>query len=56
MEEIYLELDSSPSRAQKLDYLSYESPLPPGPVPPPGPAAVRRKDIGITIARSIDRT
>ena len=39
MEEIYLELDSSPSRAQKHDYLSYESPLPPGPVPPPGPAA-----------------
>ena len=38
LEEIYLELDSSPSRAQKHDYLSYESPLPPGPVPPPGPA------------------
>ena len=39
VEEIYLELDSSPSRAQEHDYLSYGSPLPPGPVPSPGPAA-----------------
>ena len=39
MEKIYLELDSSPSRAQKNDYLSYESPLPLYLVPPPGPAA-----------------
>ena len=39
MEEIYLALGSSPSRAQKHDYLSYESPLPPSPVPLPGPAA-----------------
>ena len=34
MEETYVELDSSPPRAQGHDYLSYESPLPPGPVPP----------------------
>ena len=39
MEEIYLELDFSPSRAQKHDYLSSGSPLPPSPVPSPGPAA-----------------
>ena len=39
MEEIYLELDSSPSRVQKHDYLSYENPLPLYLVPPPGPAA-----------------
>ena len=39
MEETYLELDSSPPRAQEHDYLSYGSPLPPGPVPPPGPTA-----------------
>ena len=39
MEEIYLELASSPSQAQEHDYLSYGSPLPPGLVPPPGPTA-----------------
>ena len=39
MEETCPELDSSPSRAQEHDYLSYGSPLPPSPVPPPGPAA-----------------
>ena len=38
MEETYLELDSSPSRAQEHDYLSYGSPLPSGLVPPPGPS------------------
>ena len=37
MEETYVELDSSPPRAQGHDYLSYGSPLPPGPVPPLGP-------------------
>ena len=39
MEENDLAVDSSPSRAQEYDYLSYGRPLPPGPVPPPGPAA-----------------
>ena len=39
MEEIYLALDSSPSRPQKHDHLSSGSPLPSHPVPPPGPAA-----------------
>ena len=34
MEEIYLALDSSPSRPQELEHLSSGSPL-----PPPGPAA-----------------
>ena len=38
MEETYPELDSSAPRAQEHDYLSYGSPLPPGPVPPSGPA------------------
>ena len=37
MEETYVELDSSPPWAQGHDYLSYGSPLPPGPVPPLGP-------------------
>ena len=39
MEETYPKLDSSVTQAQEHDYLSYGSPLPPGPVPPPGPAA-----------------
>ena len=39
MEEIYLALDSSPSRPQEHEHLSSESPLAPPPVPPPGPAA-----------------
>ena len=39
MEEIYLALDSSPSRPQEHDHLSSGRPLPPHPVPPPGPAA-----------------
>ena len=39
MEENDLALDSSPSRPQEHDYLSYESPLPLDPVPPPGPTA-----------------
>ena len=39
MEEIYLELDSSLSRAQEHDYLSSGSPQPRYPEPPPGPAA-----------------
>ena len=38
MEEIYLALDSSPSRPPEHDHLSSWSPLPPSPVPPPGPA------------------
>ena len=38
MEETYPELYSSVPRAQEYDYLTYGSPLPPGPVPPPGPA------------------
>ena len=36
MEEIYLALDSSPSRPQEHEHLSSGSPLPPRPVPPPG--------------------
>ena len=39
MEEIYLALDSSPSRPQEHDHLSSGSPLPPHPVTPPGPTA-----------------
>ena len=39
MEENNRALDSSPSQAQKNDYLPYENALPPGPVPPPGPTA-----------------
>ena len=39
MEETCPELDSSTPRAQGHDHLSYGSPLPPGPVPPHGPAA-----------------
>ena len=39
MEETSPELDSSAPRAREHDYLSYESPLPPGLVPPPSPAA-----------------
>ena len=39
MEENDLELDSSSPRAQGHEYLSYGSPQPPGPVPPPGPTA-----------------
>ena len=39
MEEIYLALDSSPSRPQEHDHLSSRSPLPPGLTPPPGLAA-----------------
>ena len=50
MEENDLTLDSSPSRPQEHEHLSSGSPLPPGPVPPPGPCCWRRKDIGITIA------
>ena len=38
MEATYMELDYSLPRAQEHDYLSYGSPLPPSPVPPPGPA------------------
>ena len=34
-----MELDSSLPRAQGHDYLSCGSPMPPDPVPPPGPAA-----------------
>ena len=37
MEEIYLALDSSPSRPQEHDHLSSGSPLPPHLVPPPSP-------------------
>ena len=39
MEEIYLALNSSPSRPQEHDHLSSGSPLPPHPEPPPSPAA-----------------
>ena len=39
MEGTYAELDSSLPRAQGHDCLSCGSPLPPDPVPPPGPAA-----------------
>ena len=39
MEEIYLTLDSSPSRPQEHEHLSSRSPLPQDQVPPPGPAA-----------------
>ena len=39
MEEIYLALDSSPSRPQEHDHLSSRSPLAPHPGPPPGSAA-----------------
>ena len=39
MEENDLAVDSSAPRAQGHDYLSYGSSMPPGPVPPPGPAA-----------------
>ena len=39
MEDIYLALDSSPSRPQEHDHLSSGSPLTPHPVPPPGPNA-----------------
>ena len=39
MEEIYLVLDSSPSRPQEHEHLSFRSPLSPHPVPLPGPAA-----------------
>ena len=39
MEEIYLELESSPSRPQEHENLSSVSPLPRRPVPPPGPTA-----------------
>ena len=39
MEEIYLALDSSPSRPQEHEHLSSGSPLPQDPVPPPGPTA-----------------
>ena len=39
MEEIYLTLDSSPSRPQEQEHLSSASALPPRPVPPPSPAA-----------------
>ena len=43
MEEIYLALDSSPSRPQEQDHLSSGSPLPQDPVPPPGPAVGGKK-------------
>ena len=43
MEEIYVALDSSPSRPQEHEHLSSRSPLPPHPVPPPGPATGREK-------------
>ena len=43
MEEIYLALDSSPPLPQEQDHLSSGSPLPPHPVPPPGPAAKGEK-------------
>ena len=43
MEEIYLALDSSPSRPQEHDHLSSVSPLTQDPVPPPGPAAGEEK-------------
>ena len=39
MEEIYLALESSPSRPQEHEHLSSESPLAPRSVPPPGPTA-----------------
>ena len=39
MEENDLALDSSPSQAQKHDYLLIENALPLEPEPPPGPAA-----------------
>ena len=39
MEETYQVLDSSPPLPQEQDHLSSRSPLPPHPVPPPGPAA-----------------
>ena len=38
IEEIYLALDPFPSRPQEHDHLPSGSPLPPHPVPPPGPA------------------
>ena len=37
MEEIYLALDSSPSRPQEHDNLSFGSPRPPRLIPTPGP-------------------
>ena len=39
MEEIYLALDSSPSRPQQHEYHPCGSPLPRDPVPPPSLAA-----------------
>ena len=39
MEEIYLALDSSPSLPREQDHLFSVNPLPPHPVPPPGPTA-----------------
>ena len=39
MEEINLALGSSPSLPREQDHLSSGSPLPPHPVPPPGPTA-----------------
>ena len=39
MEEIYLALDSSPSLPREQDHFSSVNPLPPHPVPPPGPTA-----------------
>ena len=39
MEGTYAELESALPRAQGHDCLSCGSPLPPDPVPPPGPAA-----------------
>ena len=39
MEEIYLAVNSSPSRPLEYEQLSSGSPQPPDPEPPPSPAA-----------------
>ena len=43
MEEIYLALDSSPSRPLEHEHISYGSPLSQDPVPPPCPATEGEK-------------
>ena len=45
MEEIYLALDSSPSRPLEHEHLSSASALPPRPVPPPGPTVGGEKKL-----------